>query len=52
MMSTEKRRRRFVKKIPIPEPLAGQATSEVLDSTLADWDKYNPVAVHLPRYLC
>ena len=42
--------RAVVNGIPIPEPLAGRTTSEIMDSVLADWDKYNPVAVHLPRY--
>jgi hypothetical protein len=39
-----------VNGIPIPESPAGRTTSEVVGSILADWDKYNPLAVHLPRY--
>jgi len=39
-----------VNGIPIPEPLAGRMTSEVMDSVLADWDKFNPVAAHVPRH--
>jgi hypothetical protein len=39
-----------VNGIPIPESLAGRITSEIMDSIMTDWDKYNPVAVYLPRY--
>ena len=39
-----------VNEIPTPEPLAGRTAPEIMGSILADWDKFNPVAVHLPRY--
>ncbi len=42
--------RAVIDGIPIPESLDGRMTSEIMDGILADWDKYNPVAVLLPRY--